>query len=273
MPTTSDFPATATDADDVAVYGPASGTVVLAIHGMTGHGRRWHRWSEHLPGARVVAPDLVGHGRAPWTPPWSIERQVDRLAAILRAHSTVPVVVVGHSYGGALAIHLARSYPSLVAGLVLLDPAIGLPPQSMLETAQSTVLYDDYTDAAEARSEKLHGAWSDVDPALVDEEIAEHLVDTDRGRVRWRTSTAAVVASWGELARPFALPPSDIPVTVARAARVDPPYLTPDFRDALVRSSPDVRIVDLDCDHMVPQAKGPESAALVDEMIRRVTTS
>ncbi|MGB6182552.1 MAG: alpha/beta hydrolase [Rhodococcus sp. (in: high G+C Gram-positive bacteria)] len=259
---------------DVHVFGPADGEVVLAIHGMTGHGARWRRWSEHLPRARVVAPDLIGHGRAPWTPPWSIEQQVDRLASILQRYSTVPVVVVGHSYGGALALHLARRWPALVAGLVLLDPAIEMPPEKMLDIADSTMQFDDYTDAAEARSEKTHGAWSDVSPELVDEEIAEHLVDSENGRVRWRISTAAVVASWGELARPFVLPPEDVPLIVVRASRVDPPYLSPRCRTAMVESLPFARFLDFDCNHMVPQAKGPESAALVAEMMReRAETS
>ncbi|KQU06249.1 alpha/beta hydrolase [Rhodococcus sp. Leaf7] len=258
---------------DVHVFGPSDGPVVLAVHGMTGHGRRWRPWSEHLPHARIVAPDLIGHGHADWTPPWSIERQVERLASVVRQNTDSPAVVVGHSYGAALAIHLARAEPTLVAGLVLLDPAIGLPARTMLEVAESTVMYDDYTDEDEARSEKIHGAWSDVDPALVEEELAVHLVDAGNGRVRWRTSTAAIVASWGELARPFVLPPPDIPVVVVRASRVDPPYASQEFRDALTASSTSAELLDFDCDHMVPQAKGPESAALVEKMLRTIADS
>lgn len=257
----------ASASDDVHLFGPPDGPVVLAVHGMTGHGRRWRAWSEHIPHARIVAPDLIGHGRAPSTPPWSIESQVDRLRTITRRHAPGRVVVVGHSYGGALAIHLARTDPSLVAGLVLLDPAIALPAGKMLEIAESAVRYDDYTDAAEARSEKVHGAWCDVDPSVLDEEIAEHLVDAGDGRVRWRINTPAIVASWGELSRPFVLPPPEIPIVVVRAARVDPPYLSAEFREALAASSSDVRFLDFDCEHMVPQARPGESAALVAEML------
>lgn len=255
----------------VHLFGPADGPTVLAVHGMTGHGRRWRSWSEHLPAARVIAPDLIGHGRAPYTPPWSIEAQVARLADVLRTHAEGPAVVVGHSYGCALALHLARTEPAAVAGLVLLDPAAELPPERLLEVAESTVRHDDYTDAEEARSDKVHGAWNDVPTDLLDEELADHLIDAEGGRVRWRTSTAAVVSSWGELARPMAVPPPTIPTVVVRASRVQPPYLSDECRERLAADLDHVTFVDLDCDHMVPQAKGPESAAVVADLLTTVS--
>ena len=48
-------------------YGPPGPARVLMIHGLTGHGARWHRLcSAHLPGVAVLAPDLIGHGRSTW---------------------------------------------------------------------------------------------------------------------------------------------------------------------------------------------------------------
>ena len=111
------------------------------------------------------------------------------------------MVVAGHSYGGAIAIHLACRVPERVRALVLLDPALGMNPAQMLEIADLTVRYPDYTDAAEARSEKVHGAWAGVDTEVLDAEMDEHLVELEGGRVGWRYSVPAVVASWGELAR------------------------------------------------------------------------
>ncbi len=77
----------------------------------------------------------------------------------------------------------------------------------MSRIAGLVAAYPDYTDAAEARSEKLHGAWADVPTEALDADLAEHLVELDNGRVGWRMSVPAVVASWGEMARPFVLPP------------------------------------------------------------------
>ncbi|MGA9873435.1 MAG: alpha/beta hydrolase [Rhodococcus sp. (in: high G+C Gram-positive bacteria)] len=249
-------------------YGPVDGPEILAVHGMTGHGARWAYLAGHLPEARILAPDLIGHGRSPWTPPWDIAAQVDGLASLLSSHARGPVVVVGHSYGGALAVHLSQAHPELVRALVLLDPAIEVDPADLLEVAELTAKFPDYTDADEARSEKINGAWADVPAELLDTEVKDHLVELDGGRVKWRMSTAAIVASWGELARPLVVPPGDIPTVVVQALRVQPPYVSEPFKAALRDALGDhLTLVELDCDHMVAQAKPTEVAALVRELL------
>lgn len=250
-------------------YGPVDGPDVLAIHGMTGHGARWADLANnHLPDIRVLAPDLIGHGHSPWTPPWDIAAQVDALVRLLEAHARGPVVIVGHSYGGTLAVHVARRRPDLVRALLLLDPAIELDASDILEVAELTARYPDYTDAAEAKSEKIHGAWSDVPEELLDREVEEHLITGDGGRVRWRMSTAAIVASWAEVARPLVVPPKNMPTVVVQAMRVQPPYVSEKFKSALTEQlGEDLGLVEMDCHHMVPQAKPAEVATLVRELL------
>ncbi len=254
---------------NVHIYGPDDGPEILAVHGMTGHGARWrHLADNHLPDTRVLAPDLIGHGRSPWTPPWDIDAQVDSLASLLSSRAHGPVLVLGHSYGGAIAIHLAVRYPELVRSLVLLDPAIALDASDLLEVAELTAKYPDYTDAREAKSEKVNGAWADVPAELLDAEISDHLEAAENSRVKWRISTAAVVASWGELARPLLVPTSNTPTTVVQAMRVQPPYVSDELKVALRDSlGENVKFVELDCDHMVPLAKPADVAAVVRELL------
>lgn len=250
-------------------YGPVDGPEILAVHGMTGHGARWaHLAENHLPEARVLAPDLIGHGRSPWTPPWDISAQVDGLKSVVESHARGPVLVVGHSYGGAIALHLAADHPQLVRGLVLLDPAVELDAADLLEVAGLTAKFPDYTDAAEARSEKINGAWADVPVELLDSEVEDHLIDAGNGRVAWRISTPAVVSSWGELVRPIVVPPVGTPTILVQALRVQPPYVSDDLKSALRdRLGDALEIVELDCDHMVAQAKPVEVAELVRELL------
>ncbi len=250
-------------------YGRVDGPVVLALHGLTGHGKRWESFAnEHLVQARVLAPDLIGHGRSPWTPPWSFEAHIDSLVTLLKAETSGPVVVVGHSFGGAIGLHLAQRHPDLVRALVLLDPAIALNPRELLDVAAATVEHPDYTDAAEARSEKVHGAWADVPQTLLDSELAEHLVPTANGRVGWRLSIPAVTASWGEMARDFVLPPVQLRTVLVQAMRVQPPYVTPAFRTALnAHLGDNLTVHEFHCEHMVPLALPAETAALVRALL------
>ncbi|WP_346764565.1 alpha/beta fold hydrolase [Rhodococcus sp. HNM0569] len=250
-------------------FGTSDGPGVLALHGVTGHGRRWRDLADnHLPEARWIAPDLRGHGRSTFAPPWNLDAHVDSVLATLDTYTSEPVVVVGHSFGAAIALHLAHRAPECVRALVLLDPAIGLDPGVLAQVADATISSPDYTDVAEARSEKVHGAWGEVPRPLLDEEIAEHLVELPNGRVNWRISVPALVSAWGELARPLVLPAAGTPTVLVQAMKVQPPYVTPQLRDGLAeRLGADLHVVELDCDHMVPQARPADTAAAIRKVL------
>ncbi|MDT5018840.1 MAG: lipase, partial [Mycobacterium sp.] len=138
-------------------YGPDRPIQVLAIHGLTGHGQRWQTLAtRHLPDLTIAAPDLLGHGRSSWAAPWTIDANTAALAALVDAGADGPVVVVGHSFGGAVALNLASTRPDLTAALVLLDPAVGLDGGWMRDIADSMFASPDYTNRDEARAEKAN---------------------------------------------------------------------------------------------------------------------
>ena len=248
-------------------YGPPGPVQLLAIHGLTGHGQRWKRLAAcHLPGVSVAAPDLLGHGRSSWAAPWTFDANVAALAGLLDEHADTPVVVVGHSFGGAVALHLAAAHPERVAALVLLDPAIGLDGGWMREIADAMLASPDYPDAAEARAEKATGSWADVDPAVLDAELDEHLIALAGGRYGWRVSLPAMMSYWSELARAIILPPKGIKTTLVRATWTSPPYVGDELIAGLrERLGSDFKLVDFDCEHMVAQSKPAEVAALIRE--------
>ncbi|MEB3048900.1 alpha/beta fold hydrolase [Mycolicibacter sp. MYC123] len=249
-------------------YGPPGPVRILAIHGLTGHGQRWqHLADDHLAEFGVVAPDLLGHGRSSWAAPWSIDANVAELAALLETAADQPVVVVAHSFGGAVALQLAAARPDLVAALVLLDPAAGLDGAWMARIADAMLASPDYPDAAEARAEKEHGSWSDVPAAVLDAEVDEHLITLPSGRVGWRISVPAMMSYWSELARPLALPDAT-PTTLVRATHTSPPYVSQQLITALEeRPGTDFRLVDIDSQHMVPHAQPAAVAALIRERL------
>ncbi len=246
---------------------------MLAIHGLTGHGQRWQELAtKHLADLTVVAPDLLGHGRSSWAAPWTIEANVAALAAVLddsAQASQEPVVVVAHSFGGAIALGLAAARPDLVSALVLLDPAVGLDGAWMHEIAESMFASPDYTDRAEVRTEKRHGSWADVDDAQLDTDLDEHLIALPNGRVGWRICLPAMMSYWSELARDIVLPPNGIATTVVRATHTAPPYVTGGFLEVLrARLGDALTLADVDCNHMVAQARPAESAQFVRAAMR-----
>src|SRR5262249_53191803 len=76
---------------------------------------------------RVMAIDLPGHGKSDPIPNASVETYADVVAKFLTNVIPRPVIVAGHSLGGAVAMALAARRRDIVRGLVLLASCAKLP--------------------------------------------------------------------------------------------------------------------------------------------------
>ncbi|MEZ5145137.1 MAG: alpha/beta hydrolase [Acidimicrobiales bacterium] len=111
----------------LTTYGPADGdpTYVL-LHGFPGGADDWRGVAGRLAeaGARVLVPDLLGFGASPrptdFDGLWAAA-QADALAAVLDRMGVRDATVVGHDYGGPVAITLTDRRPDLVGALVVAD--------------------------------------------------------------------------------------------------------------------------------------------------------
>ena len=100
-------------------------TTVLMLHAGASSGAQWTGYARGLgPAVRTLAPDLHGHGATPLrpgiTPANAIDRMVDDLlpvAEVDRFH------LVGHSFGGLLAIAMALRVPGRILSLTAVEPA------------------------------------------------------------------------------------------------------------------------------------------------------
>ena len=215
-------------------WGPPGGTPLLVVHGVTNTGARYRRLAEtELPGVRVLAPDLRGHGHSPWDPPWGVEQHLDDLIGTLDAEGVERTVVAGHSFGGLLALHLSARAPERVRGVVLLDPAVALPPRRAASQAEEARRDEGWASVKEARAarEALRPAHA---RDTVDEDLATFLQHSPDGRVRFRFSRPAVVAAWGEMARVApSLAGYPGPVTLVAANRAD--FVSAELREGLRR--------------------------------------
>jgi lipase len=179
----------------------------------------------------VVAPDLRGHGRSGWEPPWSLEQH---LADLLESVPEDARLWVGHSFGGRLVLELAAGAPERVEGGVLLDPAIWVPPHYALERAEDMRADRSFGSVEEAVEARLaEGSVFRAPRELVEEDFRAHLARGDDGRLRLRFSRSAVIAAYGEMSR---TPPQGrlaVPLLAARAvqANVCPPELLDAYRE------------------------------------------
>jgi lipase len=183
-------------------WGPGEATPLLVVHGVSNSGARYRRLAaEQLPGFRVVAPDLRGHGRSTWEPPWSVAANVAGLAAVVEAWTGGPVAVAGHSFGGLIAMALAAARPELVERLALIDPAVAVDPAEAAARAEGFRRDEGWARPEEARAARLalrpEGARD-----TVDEDLATFMDECEDGRWRFRFSRTAAVTAWSEMAGP-----------------------------------------------------------------------
>lgn len=101
------------------------GAPVVLLHSSGASSGQWRVLADTLSARwRVIAPDLLGYGASPaWlgSGPFTLAREAERLHAVLgELHE--PAHLVGHSYGGAVALHLARRRSLRLRSLTLIEP-------------------------------------------------------------------------------------------------------------------------------------------------------
>ena len=101
---------------------------VVFLHGFQASARIWRVVQQALPEDRYSSIAIHHRGAGGSDAPaderdYSIPIFAEDAAALVRALGWSDFTLVGHSLGGATAMHLAVDHPGLLMGLVLLDPA------------------------------------------------------------------------------------------------------------------------------------------------------
>lgn len=127
---------------------------VLLLHASAGSARQWQALAEALPSRwRVLTLDFHGHGeREAWrgAAPMALADDAALAAALLAGAGGGHVV--GHSYGGAVALKLAAQSPSLVHSVVAYEPVL---VRLLLDDPDARELVRDAVAVAEGMRERL----------------------------------------------------------------------------------------------------------------------
>ena len=245
--------------------GPATGLPLVCLHGFLGRGTDFAPLARRLPGVRLVAPDLPGHGDATGVPraAYLFEAAAEAVAATLDAEGIGQAALMGYSMGGRLALHLALAHPQRWTALVLESASPGLPDASARRERRSV----DAERAEELRADlrRFVEAWYDLP-------LFRTLTRTQRARLANRRaagqpdtlaealvgmSTGAQPDLWPRLAG-LAVP------TVAMAGAEDEKFVG--IAERMARASPRVRALAIDGAGHNVHVERPEAWAAVVRM-------
>jgi pimeloyl-ACP methyl ester carboxylesterase len=102
----------------VSCWGDPQAPPILLIHGIRDNSRSWDWVANSLSDRyRIYAPDLRGHGNSDWAAPqgYTLAEFGLDIYDIVSALQLDRFAVVGHSFGGHLALRFAASWPDLIS--------------------------------------------------------------------------------------------------------------------------------------------------------------
>lgn len=106
----------------------SEGPDLLLLHGITSNAQAWWRVAPRLvqAGFRVTAFDMPGHGHSNETADHRVESVAQLIAQAAADLGISRMLLIGHSWGGSVALAMAARAPERVTRLVLIDPALNL---------------------------------------------------------------------------------------------------------------------------------------------------
>ena len=263
--------------------GDSSRAPVLCVPGLTRNARDFEDVAQRLAGKRrVIAVDLRGRGESDPAPdPLSYVPPVylQDLGALIVAQALPPVVLIGTSLGGLLAMLLSLTMRPALAGVLLNDvgPDLGAEGMARIRSyvgmAQSFASWD---AAARAIAANHEGAFPDY---------------TQQDWLAWahrmcREADGAIVFDYDmRVAEPFKLPPPEpafdlwpafetllgLPALLVRGERSD--VLEAETASEMVRRVPTMEFLTLPRVGHAPTLEEPEAVMAIDRLLRQVDES
>ena len=101
-------------------YHHGSKPALVFVHGAGADHTIWGWVARALHPFTIYAVDLPGHGKSSGPACASIDQTTEALHAWLKSVPDEPVILAGHSMGGAIAQTMALTHPESLAGLILI---------------------------------------------------------------------------------------------------------------------------------------------------------
>jgi|SRR5450631_857768 pimeloyl-ACP methyl ester carboxylesterase len=192
---------------------PSNARVLLLLHGFRGHAHWWDfiaPWFAH--DYRVIAIDFAGMGDSSPKPAYTRASFVAEVHAAFEMIGSKTVTLVGHSFGGRIAVLAAHQYPQLLERALIIDSNIGFADQSVRHhfASHPKKVYPDLKTACDR-----FRFVPDEPPILprIMQHLAVHSIKRQGDGFVWKYDDALLSnINWGQVAEGELLKEMDLPM-------------------------------------------------------------
>lgn len=244
----------------LAAIARGTGPNLLLLHGV---GLRAEAWGAQfgLP-ARIVAPDMPGHGESPWTENTNSLEDYVRAGLDVLKGLDAPAIVVGHSMGAMLALELADRAPDLVKAVVALNAIFerSLPAQEAVQGRAARLDGKSIPDQTQTLER-----WFGNDASAEREACASWLIDVTPAAYKCAYTAFAT----SQIPDRQGLSRLSCPALFITGS--EEPNSTPAMSDAMASLAPGGRSIIVDgAAHMMPMTHSNEVNAAIVSLINEV---
>ncbi len=185
------------------------GHPLVILHGLYGSSDNWMSIARILEkDFELFIPDQRNHGRSPHSDEFNYSLLAQDVICFFSKNNIKKAILVGHSMGGKVAMHVARKFPEIISSLILVDIApINyyadnhkelLVHISILEALQKL-----YLPSIKTREEADHFLSYDLKDEKLRSFLLKNLKRTSKGNFEWLLNLTSIKKNFSEISEGF----------------------------------------------------------------------
>jgi pimeloyl-ACP methyl ester carboxylesterase len=186
------------------------GEPLIILHGLFGFSDNWQTHAKKLSSYfRVILVDLRNHGHSPWTNDFSYKLMAQDVIALMDSLAIEESIVVGHSMGGKVVMHMAQMDEDRISKMVVVD--MGTRAYEMHHQSILAGIHAIDVDQIKVRRDADEILKEYVDSYGVRQFLLKNLYWKEKGKLAWRINVEVLEREMPEILS--ALPEGDIGVS------------------------------------------------------------
>jgi pimeloyl-ACP methyl ester carboxylesterase len=185
------------------------GPPVVILHGLYGSSDNWMTIARMLEKEfELFIPDQRNHGKSPHSKEFNYTLLTQDVVDFFSQQQITKAVIIGHSMGGKVAMHVARKFPELVSSLILVDIApknyySDLNEESLAHVSILEALQKLYLPSITSRDEADHLLSYDLKDEKLRSFLLKNLKRTGDRKFEWLLNLHAIKENFSEISEGF----------------------------------------------------------------------